>query len=249
MRQGEGHVSRPTSTPVSCRLPSEQAQRMFEQADAAGLSHSDYLRALISDGVAAAARAVEAARQETAHAHRVEMDQKAEAVRVEMNQQVEAVRAELTEARKARAAWQKASAAWQLRAQDQEQHIWSTGVKLMTAFHSVLLGGSAYKPAVSYWLVRMPRDDPYRILPNLATQLVELLKDISDRTSTRRVDISRDRTKLRRAEWLVRTLSSEVGFSADGEAQPMADWLPAEAALDAAKRALEERSKLAGESR
>ena len=166
-----------------------------------------------------------------------------------MNQQVEAVRAELTETRRASAAWQKASAAWQLRAEDLEQHIWSTGVNLMTAFHSVLIVGSAHKPAVSYWLVRMPRDDPCRVLPNLATQLVELLKDISDRTSTRRVDITRDRTKLRRAEWLVRTLSSEVGFSADGEARPMADWLPADAALDAAKRALEERSRLAGESR
>lgn len=249
MRQGEGHVSGPTSVPVSCRLPSEQAQQMFEQADAAGLSHSDYLRALISDGAAAAATAVEAARQETAYAHRVEIDQNVEAVRVEMNQQVEAVRAELAEARKASAAWQKASEAWKLRAQDLEQQIWSTGVNLMTGFHSVLIGGSAYKPAVSYWAVRMPRDDPHRILPNLATQLVELLKDLSDRTSTRRVDITRDRTKLRRAGWLVRTLRSEVGFSAEGEARPMADWLPVEAALDAAKSALEERSRLAGESR
>jgi len=100
-----------------------------------------------------------------------------------------------------------------------------------------------------YWVGRLPRDDPYRILPRIATQLVEVLNDISDQRSTSRVDLNRDRTKLRRAEWLVRILSSEVGFSDSGEARPMADWLPAEAALDAAKRALEERSRLAGESR
>jgi hypothetical protein len=129
------------------------------------------------------------------------------------------------------------------------EQTWFTGLKLLTAVEYVKRVGFRYKPNVLYWLVRMPRDDPHRILPNLATQLVELLTDISDQTSTRRVDINRDRTKLRRAEWLVWTLSSEVGFSESGEARPMADWLPAKAALDAAKRALEKRYQLGGQSR
>jgi hypothetical protein len=244
MRGGEGHApksAKSTSVAVSCRLPFEQAQRLFEQADAAGLSHSDYLRALISDAVAAAATAVEAARQETAHAYRVAMNQKVEAVRVETNQTVEAVRAKLGEARSAEAGLQQ-------RVRELEDNIWFPGRELMTAVEGFKLVGSRYKPTVQYWLVRMPRDDPNRILPNLARQMVRLLTEISDQTSTRRADINQDRTKLRRLEWLVWTLSSEIGCSEAGEARPMADWEPAAAALETARGALEKRYELAGES-
>lgn len=242
MRDGEGHHPGPTSVTVSCRMPSEQAQRMFEQADAAGSSHSDYLRALISDGVAAAATAVEAARQETAHAYQTVMNQKVELVRVEMNQTVEALRAELAEAR-------KASEAWMHRAEELEQHIVSSSFNLMTAVESVLLGGSAYQPSVLHWLARVPPDDPLRILPAIAVRLVEWLKEISDETSSRRVDINRDRKKLKLAEWLVRTISSEIRFSEARNARQTATWQAAAEALEAAKKALEKRQELAGENR
>jgi hypothetical protein len=215
--------------PVSCRLPFEQAQRIFEQAEAAGLSHSDYLRDLLVDAVAAVERAVEAARQAADHA-------------VQVEQELQAVRAELALARTTCADLQR-------QALKRQEQIGFTGAELLTAVECLKRIGWRYRPDVLYWVGRLPRDDPHRILPRIATQMVEVLKDISDQPSTSRVDLNRDRTKLRRAEWLVRTLSSEDGCSADGEARPMADWLPAEAALDAAKRALEERSRLAGESR
>jgi hypothetical protein len=214
--------------PVSCRLPFEQAQRIFEQAEAAGLSHSDYLRDLLVDAVAAVERAVEAARQAADHA-------------VQVEQELQAVRAELAVARTTCADLQR-------QALKRQEQIGFTGAELLTAVECVKRIGWRYRPDVLYWVGRLPRDDPYRILPRIATQMVEVLNDISDQRSTSRVDLNRDRTKLRRAEWLVRILSSEVGFSDSGEARPMADWLPAEAALDAAKRALEKRYELAGDS-
>lgn len=228
MPAGEGHGPRPASVPVSCRLPFEQAQRIFEQAEAAGLSHSDYLRDLLVDAVAAVERAVEAARQAADHA-------------VQVEQELQAVRAELAVARTTCADLQR-------QALKRQEQIGFTGAELLTAVECVKRIGWRYRPDVLYWVGRLPRDDPYRILPRIATQMVEVLNDISDQRSTSRVDLNRDRTKLRRAEWLVRILSSEVGFSDSGEARPMADWLPAEAALDAAKRALEKRYELAGDS-
>ena len=231
MQGDDDRTPGPKTVIISCRMPVEEAQQFFARADAAGVSHSDALRALIRDGAVVDERAVNAARQEAVHA-----------VLARANQELGVVRAELAETRKARDAWQR-------RLVDLLEQTWFTGLKLLTAVEYVKRVGFRYKPNVLYWLVRMPRDDPHRILPNLATQLVELLTDISDQTSTRRVDINRDRTKLRRAEWLVWTLSSEVGFSESGEARPMADWLPAKAALDAAKRALEKRYQLGGQSR
>lgn len=226
MPAGEGHGPRPASVPVSCRLPFEQAQRIFEQADAAGLSHSDYLRDLIVDAVAAVARAVEAARQARDHAVRVE-------------QELQSVRAELAVARATCADLQR-------QALKREEQIGFAGAELLTSVECLKRLGWRYRPDVMYWVGRLPRDDPHRILPRIATQLAEVLNDISDQPSTSRVHLNRDRTRLRRAEWLVRILSSEVGCSADGEAQPMADWQPAEAALDAAKKALEKRHELGG---
>jgi hypothetical protein len=228
MPAGEGRGPGPKTVPVSCRLPFEKAQRIFEQAEAAGLSLSDYLRDLLVDAAAAVERAVEAARQAADHA-------------VQVEQELRAVRAELAVVRATCADLQR-------QALKREEQIGFAGAELLTSVECLKRLGWRYRPDVLYWVGRLPRDDPHRILPRIATQLVEVLNDISDQRSTSRVDLNRDRTRLRRAEWLVRILSTEVGCSADGEAQPMADWLPAEAALDAAKRALEKRCELAGDS-
>src|ERR1022692_44301 len=139
MPAGDSHGARPTSVPVSCRLPFEQAQRIFERAGAAGLSHSDYLRDLLVDAVAAVERAVEAARQAADHA-------------VQVEQELQAVRAELALARTTCADLQR-------QALKRQEQIGFTGAELLTAVECLKRIGWRYRPDVLYWVGRLPRDD------------------------------------------------------------------------------------------
>lgn len=216
---------------MSCRVTPEQAQWLSEQADAAGLDHSDYLRALIFNGSAATERALEAARREADHATRVEKDQKIAALRTQLDQVHDAY------------------LGWKARAQEHEKNIVFTRSRFMDALGGVLEVKPGYRAQVLQWLDRMPPDDRPIMFREAATRVGEWLEDISEETSTDRVDIRGDRKLLRGVEWLVRILGPEVESFATAEARLMEEWQSVTTGLEAAKKAIEKRSELAGGSR
>lgn len=221
----------PGSVPLSCRVTREQAQRLSEQADAAGLDHSDYLRSLIFDGSAATERALEAARRETDHATRVEKDQEIAALRTQLDHVYDAY------------------VGWKGRALELEKHRVFTSSRFMDALGGVLWVKPGYRAQLLEWLDRMPPDDRPVTLRAAATRVAEWLEDLSEQTSTDRVDIRGDRSLLRGVEWLVRILGPEVESSATAEARLMEEWQSVTTGLEAAKKAIEKRSELAGGSR
>ena len=227
--QGSGRGS--GSVPVSCRVTREQAQRLSEQADAAGLDLSDHLRALIFSASAATERALEAARRETDHATRVEKDQEIAALRTQLDQVYDAY------------------LGWKGRALELEKHRVFTSSRFMDALGGVLWVKPGYRAQLLQWLDRMPPDDRPVMFRAAATRVGEWLEGISEQTSTDRVDIRGDRGLLRGVEWLVRILGPEVESSDKAEARLMEEWQSVTTGLEAAKKAVEKRSELAGGSR
>jgi len=204
---------------------------LSQQADAAGLDLSEYLRALIFSGSAATERALEAARRETDHATRVEKDQEIAALRTQLDHLNDAY------------------LGWKGRALELEKHRVFTTSRFMDALRGVLWVQPGYRAQLLEWLDRMPPDHRPFTLRAAATRVGEWLEGISEQTSTDRVDISGDRSLLRGVEWLVRMLGPEVESSEPAEARLREEWQSVTTGLEAAKKAIEKRQELAGGSR
>jgi hypothetical protein len=217
--------------PLSCRVTQEQSQRLSQQADAAGLDLSEYLRTLIFNGSAATERALEAARRETDHATRVEKDQEIQALRTQLDHVYDAY------------------LGWKARALELEKNRAFSSSRFMDALGGVLWVKPGYRAQLLQWLDRMPPDDRPFVFRAAATRVGEWLEGISEQTSTDRVDIRGDRSLLRGVEWLVRILGPEVESSDKAEARLMEEWQSVTTGLEAAKKAIEKRSELAGGSR